>query len=159
MEPLTWRWATFADLTLADLYAVLALRQRIFVVEQNCPYLDADGLDARAYHLLLKTKTLVGALRVLPAGTRFPEMSIGRVCLAPEQRRTGLGREMMRRAIAKFGDRALSLSAQSYLRRFYEEFGFQVVGEPYEEDGIPHLHMTRAAAKAASRPPAGQRAP
>ncbi len=157
MDAITWRWATFADMTLADLYAVLALRQRIFVVEQACAYLDADGLDARAWHLIVKTKSLVGTLRVLPAGTHYPEMSIGRVCLAPEQRRTGLGREMMRRTIARFGDRPLALSAQTYLLKFYEEFGFVASGEAYDEDGIPHIKMTRAATKPNSRPPAGVR--
>ena len=60
MEAITWRWATFADLNLADLYALLALRQRVFIVEQRCPYLDADGLDAGAWHLLVKTRHLVG---------------------------------------------------------------------------------------------------
>jgi ElaA protein len=154
MEAINWRWATFADLSLADLYAVMALRQRVFVVEQHCPYLDADGLDAGAWHLIVKTKQIVGGLRVLPAGARFPEMSIGRVCTAPEVRKMGLGREMMRRAIAKFGDRPLTLSAQSYLRRFYEEFGFVVVGDEYLEDDIPHMKMTRAATRPNSRPPA-----
>lgn len=153
MDAITWRWATFADLNLVDLYAVLALRQRVFVVEQTCPYLDADGLDAGAWHLLLKTKQLVGGLRVLPAGTRFPEMSIGRVCTAPEVRKMGLGREMMRRAIARFGDRPLTLSAQAHLRRFYEEFGFVVVGDLYLEDGIEHLKMTRQVPRSNSRPP------
>lgn len=154
MDAITWRWATFADLNLTDLYAMLALRQRVFVVEQKCPYLDADGLDAGAWHLLLKTKHLVGALRVLPAGTVFPEMSIGRVCTAPEVRKMGLGREMMRRAIARFGDRPLTINAQSYLRRFYEEFGFVVIGEPFLDDGIEHLKMTRALPRTNSRPPA-----
>jgi len=153
MDTINWRWATFADLTLADLYAVLALRQRVFVVEQKCPYLDSDGLDAGAWHLLIRTKQLVGGLRVLPAGTRYPEMSIGRVCTAPEVRKMGLGREMMRRTIARFGDRPLTLSAQLYLQKFYEEFGFVPVGAPYDEDGIPHLRMTRVAARGPSRPP------
>ena len=160
-EAINWRWATFADLNLADLYALLALRQRVFVVEQRCPYLDADGLDAGAWHLLVKTRHLVGCLRVLPPGARFPEMSVGRVCTAPEARKMGFGREMMRRTIARFGDRPLTLSGQAYLRRFYEDFGFQVVGEPYEEDAIPHFRMTRAPVKAPPRPtsPRGSGAP
>jgi len=153
MDTINWRWATFADLTLTDLYALLALRQRVFVVEQKCAYLDADGLDAGAWHLLVRTKQLVGGLRVLPAGTRSAEVSIGRVCTAPEARKMGLGREMMRRTIARFGDRALTLSAQLYLQKFYEEFGFVPVGAPYDEDGIPHLRMIRAPARGPSRPP------
>lgn len=154
MDPtsaVTWQWATFADLKLADLYALMALRQKVFIVEQKCAYLDADGLDASAWHLVVRTKSIVGTLRVLPAGTRFPEMSIGRVCTSMEVRRSGLGREMMRKAIARFGDRVLVLSAQAYLQRFYEEFGFVVTGEPYLEDDIPHLKMTRAAVKGAGK--------
>ena len=148
MEPktaVTWQWMTFADLKLSDLYALMALRQRVFVVEQNSAYLDADGLDREAWHLLVRSgDTLVGTLRVLPPGTRYPDMSIGRVCTASEVRRTGLGLEMMGRAVRRFGDEPLTLSAQLYLRRFYEGFDFVAEGEVYLEDAIPHIKMHRA---------------
>ncbi|MSP71404.1 MAG: GNAT family N-acetyltransferase [Myxococcales bacterium] len=150
MESIAWRWATFPDLTLADLYALMALRQRVFVVEQQCAYLDADGRDAGAWHLLLRMRSLVGCLRVIPltgSDAKPGEHVLGRICTAPEIRRTGLGRELVRRAVARFGDRPLSMSAQKYLLPFYEQFGFLPFGEDYLEDGIPHRKMVRAAVR------------
>ena len=148
MEPkpaFTWQWTTFADMKLSDLYALMALRQRVFVVEQNSAYQDADGLDPGARHLLVRgPEGLVATLRVLPAGTRYPDVSIGRVCTSAEVRRTGLGVEMMRQAVARFGDKPLTLSAQLYLKRFYEGFGFVAEGDEYLEDAIPHIKMHRA---------------
>ncbi len=147
---LTWSCARFGDLSTEQLYALLTLRQRVFVVEQTCPYLDCDGLDAPAWHLWA---TRAGSdapqayARILPPGTRYPQASIGRVVTAPESRRTGLGKELMRQALVaaerRLGPGPIRISAQLYLQRFYEELGFVRQGDVYDEDGIPHISMLR----------------
>lgn len=152
----TWQWSAFDELTPGELYAAIQLRQMVFVVEQACPFLDADGLDARAMHLLgwVTTGTvqsMLGAyVRVLPAGVAFPEASIGRVVTHPAVRRTGLGRELMAEAIRRTESLtpagAIRIGAQRYLERFYAGFGFESASEPYLEDGIPHIHMVRQSA-------------
>jgi len=130
---------------------VLQLRQRVFVVEQNCPFLDADGLDPKCWHGLGTSEdgTLVASARIVPPGLKTPQPGIGRVVTAPEVRRSGLGRELMKEAIAQtkrlYPGQDIYVGGQSYLERFYRELGFVPFGEPYEEDGIPHLHMLREA--------------
>lgn len=143
-----WQWSTFSDLSVFDLYEVLALRQAVFVVEQDCAYLDADGADQKALHLLGWTSpdTLGLYLRVLPPDPEHPTPRIGRVITHPSVRGTGLGRPLMneglRRTWARFGDVAITLSAQSHLSAFYQSLGFVQSGEGYLEDGIPHIPMT-----------------
>jgi ElaA protein len=141
----------FDALSGADVYAVLALRQRVFVVEQHCAYLDADGLDAAAEHLLMRDgPALVAYLRVLAPGVRFDTFSIGRVIVSPERRGEQLGRRVMEAGIARVtearGSVALSLAAQAHLERFYASLGFVRTSDPYDEDGIPHIDMRREAA-------------
>jgi ElaA protein len=119
----------------------------VFVVEQECPYQEADDKDPIAWHLELHHgKELIGTLRILPPGIAYQESSLGRVAVRADYRRLGLGREVMTRALAFCDSRwpALRLSAQLYLRPFYESLGFTVVGEPYLEDDIPHIEMLRA---------------
>ncbi|GAB4455509.1 MAG: GNAT family N-acetyltransferase [Armatimonadaceae bacterium] len=146
---LEWRWRTFDRLTPHELYAVLALRQRVFAVEQNCVYLDADGLDTDAHHLLgiQGSAVLVAYLRLLPSGLRYSEPSLGRVVTAPEARRTGLGRAMMAEGIRYsellYPGHGIRIMAQQYLEAFYQSFGFRTVSDPFDEDGIPHLEMLR----------------
>lgn len=151
---LKWQWSQFNELTLFELYEILKLRQRVFIVEQNCPYLDADGLDLKGVHLLgwdliEKRDCLVACVRILPAGTRFEEISIGRVVTAPEVRRTGVGKKMMKEAIIRtrnhYGHLPIRISAQMYLEKFYNEVGFKKVSDPYLEDGIPHIEMLNSA--------------
>lgn len=165
-EPaLDWQWATFAELTLHELYAVLQLRQRVFIVEQTCPFLDADGRDADALHLLGwttphagdapdaggegPTRALFAYARVFAPGVRYPLPSIGRVVTAPEARRGGYGRALMREAIMRVEAMApaamIRIEAQLYLERFYGDFGFRRSSEVYDEDGIPHILMERDA--------------
>jgi ElaA protein len=138
----------FDALTAPELYDVLALRQRVFVVEQACAYLDCDGKDRQAVHLLGRAPdgALVAYARLLPPGVSFAEASIGRVVTDRAVRRAGLGRALMNEAIARasglFGG-PLRIGAQRYLERFYAELGFVVEGEPYVEDGIPHVEMWR----------------
>lgn len=147
-----WRYEPWSALTTDELYRILALRQRVFCVEQNCPYLDCDGLDARATHLWSEDAAAadgIGAyLRVFAPGARYAEASIGRVVTAPEVRRSGLGRALMREGIARIAaahpGAPIRIGAQKYLERFYGELGFVRVSDDYLEDGIPHLEMVRA---------------
>lgn len=147
---LVWREAEFGALGVADVYAILAARVAVFVVEQDCPYQDLDGLDADALHLWATDPDGVVAAyaRITPPGSRFVEASIGRVLTAQSYRGVGLGRELMARAIElarrRFPDSALRISAQQYLDRFYAGLGFRFVRGPYPEDGIPHIEMLRS---------------
>lgn len=150
---LEWSLKGFAELSTGDLYDALALRQRVFVVEQNCPYQDCDGLDARALHLLGRSAPsgeLLVYARLFAPNDQL-QASIGRVVSHPEARRQGLGRVLMNRAILaleeRFGPCVIRIAAQSYLRAFYESFGFRVVSEEsFLVDNIPHYDMIREAA-------------
>lgn len=140
----------FADLTLAELYAIMQLRQEVFIVEQNCPYLDADGKDFKSLHLMCFDRNLMMAYcRILPAGVSYDEPSIGRVITNMRVRNTGIGKILMNKAIeqleALFGRTPIRIGAQAYLKKFYEQFGFEDMQQPYLEDGIPHLIMLRKA--------------
>ena len=145
-DPHHWRWNTLADIDARSLLDLLILRSRVFVVEQHCIYLDPDEKDigARFLHASCAGQT-VATVRVLDAGMRFAEPSIGRVCVAPELRRTGLGRALMREALRGcsryFPGASIRISAQAYLGDFYRSFGFVVVSEPYLEDDIDHVEM------------------
>jgi ElaA protein len=143
---LTWHVRTFAELTTVELYAIMALRQRVFVVEQKCPYLDADDIDQVSTHVWAEHDGAIAAyLRIVPAGAKFDEVSIGRVITAPAARGTGLGRELMKRGIAEAGAVPIRVAAQAYLEKFYRELGFAPISEVYEDDWIPHIDMVRPA--------------
>jgi ElaA protein len=138
----------FSRLSPHELYEIMALRQEVFVVEQNCPYLDADGKDPDSWHLMGRDQTgkLICYTRLLPPGLSYPGYaSIGRVVSAPSARGTGAGKILMRRNIDLcrhlFDSRPIKIGAQSYLLQFYEGFGFRSTGEAYLEDGIPHTKM------------------
>ena len=140
---------TFDDLSPRELHDALALRQRVFVVEQACIYQDLDGKDPDALHLLGRddeTDALVAYARILPPGARFDVAAIGRVVVAPERRGEGLARALVLEAIRvardHHGARA-ALSAQAHLEAFYASLGFVRVGDEYDEDGIPHVDMRR----------------
>jgi ElaA protein len=143
---LIWHVRTFAELTVSELYAILQLRQRVFVVEQNCVYQDADGVDHLCRHVWAQRGDAIAAyLRIVPAGVKFPELSIGRVITSPDARGSGLGRELMKRGIAATGGVAIRIGAQAHLEKFYGELGFVRASDVYDEDGIPHIEMLRAA--------------
>ncbi|MCY1015619.1 GNAT family N-acetyltransferase [Pyxidicoccus sp. MSG2] len=152
---LRWQWKTFPELTLDELYALLALRQEVFVVEQRSIYQDVDGLDGASLHLLAYEDVagapfLAAYLRILPPGVKFPgASSLGRVVTSPRARGRGLGREVVARGLSRldsdFPAADVRISAQHYLQRFYEGFGFHAEGDVYDEDGIPHIEMVRAA--------------
>jgi ElaA protein len=143
-----WHWSRFAELSVDDLYDALQLRSRVFVLEQG-PYLDADGLDRSSWHLLGRDAqgVLVACLRVVDPGHKYDEPSIGRVVLAMALRGRGAGRALMAEGMAGcerlWPGQPIRISAQAHLERFYASLGFARVGEPYLEDGIPHLEMLR----------------
>ena len=142
---LVWHDRAFSELTLAELYAIMSLRERVFVVEQQCTYLDADGLDPMSRHLwATRGPDICAYCRIVPAGVKYAEPSIGRVLTAPDARRGGLGKQLMERAIAAAGG-AIRISAQTYLEKFYTELGFARVSEPYDDAGILHVDMVRPA--------------
>ena len=143
---LNWKYNSFNELGLAELYSILQLRNEVFVVEQNCVYQDADNKDALSYHLSgWDANTLVAYCRILPPGISYPEASIGRVVTSPAYRNNGCGLELMKEAIiqtlAQFECNAIKISAQLYLQKFYEQLGFIQVSETYLEDNIPHIEM------------------
>lgn len=151
-ERVTWQWSRFEDLKPEHLYEIVRLREGVFIVEQNCAYLDADGRDPAAWHLLgwlgeNGARKLVAYARVFAPGIRYPEGSVGRVITAPEVRRTGLGRMLMTEALNRLETLApgqpIRLAAQRYLEKFYSSFGFKPASAPYEEDGIIHVDMVR----------------
>jgi len=149
---LFWQWSRFSELRPADLYAVVRLREAVFVVEQQCPYLDADGRDPQAWHLLgwseeQSGRDLVAYARVFEPGVRYTECSIGRVVTAPRVRGTGLGKALMSEALRRVESlapgQAIKIAAQRRLEKFYLELGFRTVSAPYEDDGIIHVDMVR----------------
>jgi ElaA protein len=146
---MNWCWQRFADLGVDNLYDALQLRCRVFVLEQGA-YLDPDGVDRASWHLLGRDAaagTLVAYLRLVDAGVKYAEPSLGRVITAPEARGTGLGRALMAEGVAGcarfWPGRAARISAQAHLERFYGGFGFMRVGDDYLEDNIPHVEMLR----------------
>jgi len=143
-----WTIKRFDELTLDELYNLLQLRNEVFIVEQNCIYKDLDGKDRSAWHLMaIENDKLIAYTRILPPGVSYNDPAIGRVVTSPSKRRSGIGRELMKRSIEEceklFGTISITLSAQVYLKSFYGSFGFIVVGEEYLEDGIPHIKMKR----------------
>lgn len=147
---LQWRFASFDELTLREVHDLYQARVAVFVVEQKCPFQDVDGVDPACWHLLGNSRgSLLAYCRLVPPGLKYAEPSIGRVLTTEAARRTGAGRELMaeavRRAQALWPGMNIRIGAQRYLDRFYGEFGFVQCSEPYEEDGILHIEMLRAA--------------
>ncbi|PKA82950.1 ElaA protein [Ulvibacter sp. MAR_2010_11] len=136
----------FDALTIYELYDILQLRSEIFVVEQDCVYQDLDGKDAKALHVLgWHDGKIVAYTRCFPPGVYFEAASIGRVVVEVNHRKYGFGHDIMKASIEAienhFGTNSIKLSAQTYLKRFYESHGFSIIGEEYLEDGIPHIAM------------------
>ena len=146
---LSWTWQRFADLGVDDLYDLLALRCRVFILEQG-PYQDPDGVDRHAWHLLGRDEAgeARACLRIVDPGLKYAEPSMGRVVLDKPLRGSGLADRLVAEGLARaeraWPGRGNRISAQAHLQRFYGRHGFQPVGEPYLEDNIPHIEMWRA---------------
>ncbi len=143
---LNWVYKRFDELTATELYAILQLRNEVFVVEQNCVYQDADNKDSQSFHLAgWYGDDLAAYCRIMPPGISYPECSIGRVVSSPAYRKKGAGRELMKKGIEKafneFNSTAITIGAQLYLKDFYTSLGFKQSGGQYFEDGIPHIAM------------------
>ncbi|WP_199137233.1 GNAT family N-acetyltransferase [Pedobacter sp. ASV12] len=143
---LNWTYKNFDDLSTAELYAILQLRSEVFVVEQNCVYLDLDNKDKKSIHLMAwQDDDLVAYTRLVPPGVSFAEASIGRVVTSPRHRGTGVGIKLMQKSIAHclatYQTQSIKIGAQLYLQKFYTNLGFVQSSEPYDEDGIPHIEM------------------
>ena len=139
----------FDALTVYELYDALQLRSDVFVVEQNCVFLDTDGKDQLCHHLLLyQQHALVAYARLVPPGLIYDQMSIGRIITGGVIRGTGVGKLLVDSAIQEcfrlFGKGDIKIGAQLYAKGFYETFGFVQTGEVYDEDGIEHIKMIRS---------------
>jgi ElaA protein len=147
-ESIQWKIKRFNELSLQELYSLLQLRSLVFVVEQNCVYQDIDSKDEKALHLLGESEgKIVAYARLFKAGDYFDNASIGRVIVHPEARDKKFGHEMMQQAISgiktHFNESKITISAQLYLKKFYESHNFVQTSEMYLEDDIPHIEMKR----------------
>jgi ElaA protein len=145
---LEWKIKTFEALSVQELYDLLKLRSEIFVVEQNCVYLDLDGKDKVALHLFGEFEgKIVAHARLFKAGISFDNASIGRVVVDSNYRDRKWGHDLMREAIAgiahHYGENFITIGAQLYLKKFYESHGFVQASEMYLEDDIPHIEMKK----------------
>ena len=143
-----WTIKTFDALSVHELYDLLQLRSEIFVVEQNCVYLDLDGKDKVALHLLgIYDGKIVAYARLFKPGISFDNASIGRVTVAIAYRDRKWGHELMHKAITgiqdHFAESKITIGAQLYLKKFYESHGFVQTSEMYLEDDIPHIEMIK----------------
>jgi ElaA protein len=150
---ISWQCKTFNELTNRQLYQILKLRSEVFVVEQNCVFLDMDNeKDFMSYHLFAtENDQLLAYSRLLPSGLSFEKASIGRVVTSPQARGRKLGVELLHKGIAKiyeiWGQQPIEIGAQLYLQKFYESFGFEQSSPVYLEDGIAHIEMIKPLSK------------
>lgn len=144
-----WTAKEFQELSVSELYELLALRAEVFVVEQECAYQDLDGKDQQSIHLLgYAEDKLVAYARILDKGVSYKDYaSIGRVITSPIIRGSGAGYELMKQAnatlVAAYGAQPIKISAQAHLQAFYGKLGYEGIGEEYLEDGIPHRAMVK----------------
>lgn len=153
LTDVAWRCLPFDALLPRTLYALLQLRSAVFVVEQACAFQDLDGADPACMHLLGERLSpagkpeLLACARLVPAGLKYTEASIGRVVTAPATRGTGLGHALMAESVRSlhslWGVQPIRIGAQAHLQHFYRQHGFEAVGDLYDEDGIAHTEMVR----------------
>jgi len=139
-------WKPFDELSSDELYAMIHLRQKVFIVEQDCPYIDADYTDQDAFHLLVyKNNDLIGYLRAFKPGVKYEESSLGRIVTEVNSRGLGIGKEITKEGVnflsRKFPNHEIVISAQHRLEHFYIDLGFSARGEVYLEDDIDHIQM------------------
>lgn len=145
-EEIQWSFLPFDELSPAQLYAILRLRSEVFIVEQQCIFLDMDNKDQHCWHLSAwKHGKLLAYTRIVPKGISYTEASIGRVVTAPDERGSGIGKLLMEKSIMllhnKYGKIPIKIGAQCYLKKFYMSLGFEISGDTYLEDGIEHVEM------------------
>ncbi len=143
---MNWTIKKFKELNVEEIYKILALRNEVFIVEQECPYLDCDNKDLNSYHLFLKKNgDIVAYLRIIEKGISYSEVSIGRVAVNKSYRGKGISRKMMLKAIEfienNLNEYSIKIQAQAYLLNFYSSLGFKAVSQEYLEDNIPHIDM------------------
>ena len=143
-----WKYKKFVQLTPYEIYDLLHLRSEVFVVEQNCVFLDTDTIDQHCFHLLGYTESkLIAYARIVPSGVVYKEASVGRVVTSLSVRNRGAGKKLMEQSIDRlyisFGKVPIKIGAQFYLKKFYESLGFYQISEVYLEDGIEHIHMMK----------------
>lgn len=148
MNPIQWNIKHFEELSKLEFHDIIQLRERVFVVEQDCPYLDVDGEDVHTYHVLgTMNEKVVATARIFPPNT-MDEVVIGRICNDESTRGKGVGRELVKRSLnfceEHWPTNLVKISAQCYLVEFYKSFGFKTIGKEYLEDGIPHITMIRS---------------
>ena len=147
---LNWQVKHYHDLALNEFHDIIALRLDVFVVEQDCPYLDLDGKDKKCYHLICRDGKgdVMATSRILPPGISYEHTAIGRVVINKKYRGQGIGHEMMERCIQfsqnEFGNSPIIISAQKHLEEYYGKHQFVSTGSEYLEDGIPHVEMKRS---------------
>ena len=137
---------SFEELSKLELYKILRLRAEVFIVEQDCVYQDVDDKDQKALHVILKkSEEIIGYTRLFWPGDYFKEASIGRVVISKKERNNNYGSELMKASILaiseKMKEKKIKISAQTYLKIFYNNLGFLESGKEYLEDGIPHVAM------------------
>jgi ElaA protein len=145
-DALVWECRSFAELSPAQLYRILKLRQDVFILEQDCLYPDIDDQDLHAQHIFAhEGDSLLAYLRSLPPGLDYRESSLGRIVVSQAARGRRLGRELVRRGIhynrERWPDASIRIGAQAYLEAFYVDMGFVTDSAVYVEDGIPHIKM------------------
>ncbi len=143
-----WSLKKFEALTALEVYAILQLRNEVFVVEQNCVFQDADDKDQDSYHLMgFNQNKLMAYTRIVPPGVIYEQVSIGRVVTSPSVRRHGAGKTLMQQSIQSvyelFDKVPIKIGAQLYLKAFYGAFGFEQISDIYLEDGIEHIYMLK----------------
>ncbi|WP_107838659.1 GNAT family N-acetyltransferase [Metasolibacillus meyeri] len=143
---MTWTVKEFNELTTTELYQIIQHRVNIFIVEQQSIYEDLDDHDQNSLHILYKEEgRIVAYARLLPPGEKYEEASFGRVVVAKEKRGTGLGKELiaftMQLAKERWATANIFIQAQNYLAKFYQDFGFEAISEPYDYDNVPHIDM------------------
>ena len=141
-----WFFKKFNELTLDEFHSILKLRIDVFVVEQNCPYPELDNKDQISYHFFYKENNRVIAYtRIFKPGDYYNEAAFGRVAVHQDFRKKKLGKKLIKKTIEEtyklFGKVSIKIGGQTYLKKFYESFGFQQIGAEYLEDGIPHIYM------------------
>jgi ElaA protein len=147
MSTLHWQVKKFEDVTPHELYAIMQLRNEVFVLEQNCLYQDADNKDQPSFHVMgwNNNQMLMAYCRIIPPGISYTQCSIGRVVTHADVRKEGAGKELMKRAIDEcrklFPEQAIKIGAQLYLHKFYSSLGFVQTSDVYLEDGIEHIEM------------------